>query len=112
MLTYFCGGIAIEDGIGLTNILSDTPVALPGSGGTGPDLEANLGFEVRTPPPSYDRRGRAEGSRFNTRAHDESPEVSASSTTSHAVPEQDIGVQDGDLYAGEEQVDTTVGLTD
>ena len=99
----FCNWIAVEDGIGLENIISDTPLPLPGTGGTGPDLEANLALELRTPPPSYDRRGRVEGSRFNTRAQDESTEVSASSNTSYTVPEQDVGVPNGDHHTEEEE---------
>ena len=111
MLTSFCDRIAVEEGIGLDNIISDTSVTLPGSGGPAPDLDANLALEVRTPPPSYDRHARAEGSRFNTRAQDESADVSASSTTSHIVPEQDVGVHNSDPHTEEGQVDNAVGLT-
>ncbi|KAM0795149.1 hypothetical protein BDR22DRAFT_826351 [Usnea florida] len=97
--------VAVEEGIGLDNIISDTSVTLPGSGGTSPDLNANLAVEVRPPPRSYDRHGRTEGSRSSTRAQDESTEVPASSTTSHTVPEQDIGVHNGDPDTEEGQVD-------
>lgn len=90
--------------------MSGTSVTLPGSVGTGPDLDANLALEVRIPPPSYDRHGRAESSRSNIRAQDESAEVSASSTTSHTVPEQDVGVHNGDPHTEEEQADAAVGL--
>ena len=110
LLTSFSNRIAVEDGIGLENIISDTSLTFPGTGGTGPDLDANLALEVRTPPPSYDRHGRAEGSRFNTRAQDESAEVSASFTTNHTVPEQDVGVHNGDPHTEEEQLDVAVGL--
>lgn len=91
--------------------MSDTSVTPPGSVGTGPDLDANLTLEVRTPPSSHDRHGRAEGSRFNTGAQDGSTEVPASSTTSHTVPEQDVGVHNSDPHIGEGQVDNAVGLT-
>ena len=117
MLTSFCKRIAVEDGIGLENVISDTPLALPGTGGTGPDLEANLALQLPTPSPSYDRRGRAEGSRLNTRAQDESTELSASSSTSYTVPEQDVGIPNGDPHTEEEEeeeveeeVDIAVGL--
>ena len=91
--------------------MSDTSVTLPGSVDTGPDLGANLALEVRTPPSSYDRYGRAEGSRFNTGAQDGSTNVPASSTTSYTVPEQDVGVHNSDRYTEEGQVDNAVGLT-
>ena len=110
MLTSFCNRIAVEEGIGLDNITSDASVTLPCSEGTGPDLDANLAVGVRPPPPTYDRHGRTEGSRSNTRAQDESTEVPASSTTSRTVPEQDIGVQNRDPDTEEEQVDIAVGL--
>lgn len=71
---------------------------VPGAAGTGPDLEADLTPEIRPAQPSYDPQNHAERSRVNTRAQNERTEVLISSTASHAMPEQDVGIRSGDHH--------------
>ncbi|CAD6590898.1 MAG: hypothetical protein ASARMPRED_005096 [Alectoria sarmentosa] len=100
----------VADGIGLGDITSDTPVTLPGDLGTGLDLEANLTLDVRPPHPSHGPLSHAERPRVSTGAEHQSTEISGSSAAPQTMPEQDIGVRDGDRHI-EEDMDLTLDPT-
>lgn len=83
---------------------------MPGAVGSGPDQAANLTLGIRPPQPIYDPQNHEERSRVNTRAPNEGTEASRPSTPAHAMPEQDVGVGNGDPHF-EEGMDAAVGLT-
>lgn len=84
---------------------------VPGTVGTGPDLEATLPLGIRPPQPSYDPQGHAERPRANARVQDEGMEHSGSLPSAVVTQDQGAGVRNGAHYV-EESMDITVDVTD
>ena len=106
-LTY---QVVVADGIDLADIVSDTPVMVPGAVGTGLDFEANLTLDIPPPQPSYDPRNEAERFRVNTQALSRSTEVPKPSAAAQTISEQDVGVRNDDSHTGE-GMHVDVGMT-
>ena len=78
---------------------------MPGAAGAGLDLEADLTLEVRPPQPMYDPQNHTEMSWTNVQAQYQSTDVSGQSAAAQTMPEQDIGLRNGDHHI-EEDMDT------
>ena len=79
---------------------------MPGAAGAGPDLEADLTLEVHPPQPMYDPQNHTEMSWTNVRAQYQSTGVSGQYAAAQMMPEQDIGLRNGDHHI-EDDMDTT-----
>lgn len=109
-LTSFSHLVVVSDAIDLEDIVSDAAVAVPDNLGTNLDPEANFTIDVHPPQPSYDPQNHAERSQAHSRAQNQSSEVFAIPTATHATPEQDVGVRNEDPYI-EEGMDIAIGWT-
>ena len=83
---------------------------VPGAEDIGPDLEANLTFDVRRPQPTYDPQNHTERSWANPPTQRRSAEVSGQSAAVRTMAEQDVGLPNHDRYI-EEDIDITIGNT-
>ena len=81
---------------------------VPGAVDLGPDLEANLTFDVRRPEPIYDPQNHTERSWANSPTQHRSAEVSGQSAAVQTITEQDVGFRNDDRHI-EEDMDITIG---